>query len=165
VHWPGAETLYRREVMPDTAGEAAATSRCRKGEGTLRRHLLTIAAMVTALSAGRALAHHSFAVFFDDQKTMSVTGVVKEFQFSNPHGVLTFVADVNGHEEVWRAETNAPVILRRLGWSPDILKPGDKVTVEGWAARDGTNYLRMKRVLRPDGSQVGRPLDVPGGQK
>ena len=122
-------------------------------------------ALVIALGAAPASAHHSFAVFFDDQKSVSISGVVKDFQFANPHGVLTFVVAADGHEETWRAETNAPVILRRLGWSHDSLKPGDKVTVEGWPARDGTNYIRMRRVLRPDGTQVGRPLDMAGGQK
>ena len=131
----------------------------------MRRILPVIGGLALAFSAAGASAHHSFAVFFDDQKTTSVTGVVKDFQFSNPHGVLTLVSDTSGHEEVWRAETNAPVILRRLGWSRDSLKTGDKITVEGWPARDGTNYLRMRRVLRPDGTQVGRPLDAPVGQK
>ncbi len=131
----------------------------------MRRILPVIAAATLAFGAAGASAHHSFAVFFDDQKAVSVTGVVKDFQFANPHGVVTFVSDAGGHEEVWRAETNAPVILHRLGWSRDSLKTGDKITVEGWPARDGTNYMRMRRVLRPDGTQVGRPLDAPVGQK
>ena len=50
-----------------------------------------IGGLALAFSAVAASAHHSFAVFFDDQKTTSVTGVVKDFQFSNPHGVLTLV--------------------------------------------------------------------------
>ena len=33
-----------------------------------------------------ALAHHSFAVFFDEARTVSLTGVVQDFQFRNPHG-------------------------------------------------------------------------------
>ena len=123
------------------------------------------AALALALSATAASAHHSFAVFFDQERPTAVTGVVKDFQFSNPHGVLTFVATKDGKEEVWRAETNAPVILRRLGWSPTVVKPGDKVTVEGWLARDGTRYMRMRKVTRPDGSMVGQPLGGPGGQQ
>ncbi len=131
----------------------------------MRIILATAVALLITLGADPVLAHHSFAVFFDDQKSVSISGVVKDFQFANPHGVLTFVVEANGQEETWRAETNAPVILRRLGWKNDSLKPGDKVTVEGWPARDGTNYIRMRRVLRPDGTQVGRPLDAAGGQK
>ncbi len=131
----------------------------------MRARAWVMAAALLASSAGAAGAHHSFAVFFDTDKLETVQGVVKDFQFSNPHGVLTFVSDRGGHEALWKAETNAPVILRRLGWSRDSLKPGDKVTVEGWAARDGTNYMRMRRVLRADGTPVGLPLETPGGQK
>src|SRR4051812_43962607 len=98
----------------------------------VRRILIAMAAAAAglAMQAGPAAAHHSFAVFFDQDKTVSLSGVVKDFQFSNPHGVVTFVVARGGKEETWKAETNAPVILRRLGWSPDILKPGDKVTLE-----------------------------------
>jgi hypothetical protein len=123
-----------------------------------------MAAIGLAATSGSALAHHSFAVFFDADKTVTLKGVAKEFVFSNPHGVLTFVVDKDGKEEVWKAETNAPVILRRLGWSPDSVKPGDKITVEGWPARDGSNYIRMRRAFRGDGTPIGIPITA-GDQK
>jgi hypothetical protein len=119
---------------------------------------LAAAAAGLALAAGPAAAHHSFAVFFDQEKIVTVAGTVKDFQFSNPHGVLTLAVEKGGQETTWKAETNAPVILRRLGWSPDILKPGDKVKVEGWPARDGSNYLRLRRAFRADGAPVGLPI-------
>ena len=110
------------------------------------------------LRVGSAGAHHSFAVFFDtDAQLVKVTGVVRDFQFRNPHGVITVVVP-KGHEEItWRAETNSPSILRRRGWSPDSLQVGDKVTLEGWRARDGSRYLRLKSAWRADGRMVGQP--------
>ncbi|MFO7275860.1 MAG: DUF6152 family protein [Pseudomonadota bacterium] len=116
--------------------------------------LLVLGALLSAATA--ALAHHSFAVFFDSEKTVTVSGVVTEFQFRNPHGLIRLtVKNEKGAEEQWKIETNSPSVLRRRGWNSDSLKVGDEVTVEGWPARDGSKYLRMRKVTRPDGTQVG----------
>jgi len=109
-----------------------------------------------ALAGNLVLAHHSFAVFFDtDSQLRKVTGVVKEFRFTNPHGVVTLAVSEGSHEVIWRAETNSPSILRRRGWSPESLHVGDKVTVEGWPARDGSKYMRMRAAFRANGAQIG----------
>jgi hypothetical protein len=104
-------------------------------------------------------AHHSFAVFFNtDAQLVHLTGVVRDFQFHNPHGVITL--DVpKGHAQItWRAETNSPSVLRRRGWTVDSLHVGDKVTLEGWPARDGTRYIRLRSARFADGRLVGQPL-------
>jgi hypothetical protein len=109
-----------------------------------------------------AFAHHSFAVFFNtEEKLVSVTGVVQEFRFSNPHGIITLAVRKNAGTTTWRAETNSPSMLRRHGWTPDSLHVGDKVTVEGWLARDGTQYLRMKSARLADGKLIGQSLGGP----
>jgi hypothetical protein len=130
------------------------------GEGgkvrSLKRVVTAVALML--MQVGTVHAHHSFAVFFDtDAQLVKVTGVVRDFQFRNPHGVITVVVP-KGHEEItWRAETNSPSILRRRGWTPDSLHVGDKVTLEGWRARDGSRYMRLKTASLPDGRMVGQP--------
>jgi hypothetical protein len=53
-----------------------------------------------------------------------------------------------------KAETNSPNILRRRGWVPDSLKPGDRVTVEGFPARDGSSSMRISRVTFADGREL-----------
>src|SRR5579862_8710721 len=84
-----------------------------------------LAALGLTLSCDYALAHHSFAVFFDtDSQLRKITGVVKEFRFTNPHGVVTLAVVEGNHEVIWRAETNSPSILRRRGWSSDSLHVG-----------------------------------------
>ena len=65
-------------------------------------------------------------------------------------------------QETWRAETNAPTLLRRRGWTATSLKAGDMITIEGWPSRDGKNYIRMQRVLRADGTELGAPTSAPG---
>jgi Family of unknown function (DUF6152) len=117
------------------------------------------AAAVALMIAGTAKAHHSFAVFFDtDAKLVTVTGVVQDFQFRNPHGVITLTVPMGRQQITWRAETNSPSILRRRGWATDSLHVGDKVTLEGWPARDGTRYMRLKSAHYADGRAVGQPL-------
>jgi len=115
--------------------------------------LAAAAALLTPLVAS---AHHSFAVFFDPSRNVSVTGKVKAFRFTNPHGLVVLeVTDAQGHVREWRAETNAPAVLVRRGWTRDAIKPGETITIEGWPSRDGKPYIRLSRALRPDGSLVG----------
>ena len=119
-------------------------------------------AMILALFVGLALpvaAHHSFAVFFDDSKQVKVTGAVQEFQFRNPHGIIRLaVTDAAGAQLIWKAETNSPSILERRGWSSGSLKVGETITIEGWPARDGSRYLRLRSAKRADGTPIGVPL-------
>jgi len=117
-----------------------------------------MAGVLSLLLCSIASAHHSFAVFFDtEDKLVRLTGVVQEFRFSNPHGVITLAVPQGSETVIWRAETNSPSILRRRGWTPDILHVGDRITVAGWPARDGTHYLRLQSAQFSDGRPVGQP--------
>jgi hypothetical protein len=121
-----------------------------------RAAAIVLPALILGLSVGVSPAHHSFAVFFDtDSGVIKVTGVVKEFHFTNPHGVVTLAVAEGNHEVIWRAETNSPSILRRRGWSADSLHVGDKITMEGWRARDGSKYIRLRSATRANGEPVG----------
>jgi Family of unknown function (DUF6152) len=126
---------------------------------------LTVAVgLASTLASVTVAAHHSFAVFFDDTKNIEVRGAVTDFRFTNPHGVITITGarTSGGAPETWRAETNAPTILTRRGWSATSLKKGDVITIEGWPSRDGKNYIRMRRVVRADGTVLGAPAAAPG---
>jgi len=126
--------------------------------GRVRR--LPVAALVggLALMAGGAGAHPSFAVFFtSDKDVIPLTGVVKEFHFTNPHGIIKIVvpASAGKAEQDWTLETNSPSILVRRGWNKDILKIGETIKVQGWPARDGSNYMRLRDAARADGAPIG----------
>jgi hypothetical protein len=129
-------------------------------------HIGTTIAMVFA-AAAPAAAHHSFAVHFVADRLVTVGGTVSEFTFRNPHGLLMLTAKGDdGKEQLWKIETNSPNILRRRGWSETSIKAGDHVTVEGYPARDGSNFMRVYRVTYPDGRElVGQrpdPAVLPG---
>jgi hypothetical protein len=120
------------------------------------------AAALLVLLTGGVSGHHSFAVFFDETKSITVSGSVTAFRFTNPHAIIEMKGNVpQGKPEVWRGETNAVTLLRRRGWTADSLKPGDAITIEGWPSRDGSNYIRVRRVVRADGTVLG----VPANQK
>ena len=116
---------------------------------------LCVAASLPALAFG----HHSFAVFFDGQKSITITGVVTEYKFVNPHGLIVLdVKNKDGAVEQWKVETNSPSILRRRGWAPDTLKAGETITVEGWPGRNDTHYARLRSAKRADGTLIGKPF-------
>jgi len=115
-----------------------------------------------AITAGLSLApfcasaHHSFAVYFDPARDVTITGKVTAFRFTNPHGTMVLeVADAQGQLREWRAETNAPVVLQRRGWTRESVRPGETITIEGWPSRDGKPYIRLRRATRADGRLVG----------
>jgi hypothetical protein len=136
-----------RQAHAEAQGEVLAMSS--RTPGTLA------AAALLAIPAA-AFGHHSFAVFFDPQKSMTITGTVTAFRFTNPHGTVALdVRKPNGAVEKWRAETNAPVILTRRGWSRTSVKPGDVVTIEGWPSRDGRPYMRLREMRDAAGKPVG----------
>jgi len=109
-----------------------------------------------------ASAHHSFAVYFDPSKSVTITGKVTAFRFTNPHGMVALdVTGADGKVTEWRAETNAPVVLVRRGWTREIIKPGDTITIEGWASRDGRPYIRLLRALDANGKLI---CSAPFGQ-
>jgi Family of unknown function (DUF6152) len=122
-------------------------------------------ALALVLAGSPGFAHHSFAVHYDSNKPITKKGVVTEFRFTNPHGILMLdVTDAAGKVEHWTVETTAPVFMRRFGWTKDLVKPGDPVIVEGWAARDGSHLMRIRSVKRPDGTPIGTGSQEAGSQ-
>ena len=108
--------------------------------------------------AGNALAHHS-STMFDDTKEVTLTGVVKEFQYTNPHSWL--IVDVTGDDgkvTTWGFEAEGPSTLMRAGIGYGTLKPGTKVTITGHPMRDGRTAAMWTKAVRGDGKVlVPRP--------
>jgi hypothetical protein len=100
------------------------------------------------------LAHHSFAMF-DQTKTMTLQGTVKELQWTNPHCYLqVLVASRNATAE-WSIEMHSPLSMYRFGWKPGSFKPGDKVTVVLNPLKDGANGGRLLSAIDANGRTLG----------
>src|SRR5258705_2678796 len=103
-----------------------------------------------ALYAFPAVAHHSFAMF-DANKTITLAGTVKEFEWTNPHSwILLNVANAQGQPEQWTIEAGAPAGLVRQGWGPKTLTPGMKVAATIHPLKDGTHARQVLTVKLPD---------------
>ncbi len=77
-----------------------------------------------------AYAHHNQFLGFDPAKEQVVTGTVERFAWQNPHAYI-YVASKEGNEaRSWRIETLSIAFMRRMGWGPDTLRAGDKVSVK-----------------------------------
>jgi hypothetical protein len=102
----------------------------------MKNHGAILVGAALAMSAA-AQAHHSFAMF-DGDKEQTVEGVVKEFQWTNPHiWVQIAVVGADGKTVEYSVEGGSPNALRRQGWSKDTMKPGDKIVLRIHPFKDG----------------------------
>jgi hypothetical protein len=99
-----------------------------------------VAATVVAVLALTAIpvgAHHS-AAMFDDKKTVTLEGVVKEFQLTNPHSwLLVDVTGKDGKVVTWGFEAEGPSTLARAGIRPSDLRAGTKLRISGHPMKNG----------------------------
>lgn len=126
---------------------------------------LGFACIAAGMYAIPVYAHHSFAMF-DAEKTTTIAGNVKEFQWTNPHAWIMLNVQKEGEAQpaTWAIEMNGPGGLARQGWRPKTLTPGMPVTLTIHPLRDGTNGGQFMSITLPDGTKMGQgALQGPGG--
>ena len=105
-----------------------------------------------------------FSAEFDVNKRVKFSGTVTKLESTNPHAWLYLdTKDDAGKVINWSFEMGSPNQLVRQGWRKTALKEGDQVTVEGYAAKDGSNLANARSVTMPDGSKIfaGSPNGPP----
>lgn len=108
------------------------------------------------------VAHHSFAMEFDDKKPLTLTGVVTKVEWANPH--VRFFLDVKDGSDkatAWELTLPSTLQLLRRGWTQHLLVIGETVTVNAFHARDGSALANVWLVTLSSGRKVptGMPVD------
>jgi hypothetical protein len=112
--------------------------------------------VATASLPQAAFAHHS-PVMFDHAQSVTLTGTVRQFQWTNPHSYIQLVVkNDQGQDEEWSLEMAAPTYLYNLGWRPSTLKAGDTVTVTIAPLRKGGKGGLVLKAMSADGKLIGK---------
>jgi len=123
--------------------------------GRLRPYaILAVLVFTAALPAAGAFAHHSVPVNFDTERDISITGVLTEIKWLNPHSHFRMeVSNDDGSTAEWLVEMGAINTMRRAGFQTDRFSLGQLVTITGWPGRrDRGGYLN--RALIDDGTEL-----------
>jgi hypothetical protein len=119
----------------------------------MKTKLILLLTAATLASGVVAYAHHSFAAFYDESKSITIKGKMVQFQFRNPHSFVA-VEVTTGKETVrWAVEWAGTTQLNNTGVQNDTLKYGDTVEITGNPGREpGEARIRMRTVKRLDGT-------------
>jgi hypothetical protein len=122
--------------------------------------LLALAALL--LFSPPIHAHHNSAPIYDLSQSVTITGVVTEVRFLNPHARIRLDAvERDGTTRNWLAEGANVIALRLHGWTGEELKPGDRITVKGAPSRDGTPRVEWSEITLADGRVLGGGNNFP----
>jgi hypothetical protein len=139
----------------------------------MRKTLSIAVASVGLLAAVSPVwAHHAFAAEYDGKKQVHLEGVVTQMEWINPHTWIHIdVTAPDGTVTSWMIEGGSPNILLRRGFNKGSLEKGQKITVDGFMAKDGSNRANGSNITYPDGKKLflgssgtGAPVD-PGPGK
>jgi len=118
----------------------------------MRRDVCTLIVLGSLFAAGAAQAHHSFPAVYDAKVRKTISGVVTEMLYQNPHArVYLRVKSADGSEDIWELETQNTSFLRRGGWLPSSVQPGDRLTIEGNVAFTIPKRLYIQTVTQENG--------------
>jgi hypothetical protein len=112
------------------------------------RNLVLLTSLCVLLVGSGALAHHPFDAEYDRSKPIRLTGTVESFEWTNPHSSIQVKGrdTRRGTEGEWTIELGSTEELMRSRWTTETVKVGDKITVQGWLARDGSMRVNARAI-------------------
>jgi uncharacterized protein DUF6152 len=105
---------------------------------------------IVALSAVSPSAHHSFSAEYFEEQKVTIEGDVTAFELVNPHSWIRLIAaDENGRLQNYAAEWSNAARLRQLGFTPESIRPGDRLVLTGSPGRNPADHkIHLKTILR-----------------
>ena len=118
------------------------------------KRLSVIVPIIAFLTVSVPLFAHHGTASYDPSKTVTVTGTVTEYIWTNPHVLLKVDAkDASGNTAHWVIETQNPVTQMSHGWTKNTFKPGDEVVVDVTPARNGSPVGIFKNHIVINGTE------------
>lgn len=117
-----------------------------------RRKLLALGAAAVIAAASPLFAHHSWPV--DRSRELTVKGTVTGYTWANPHVMIGLDVQASGKIEKWNVGGPSTSRMAGNGWDPNTLKPGEVITASGFRFSDGSNVLRLQKVVMASGKEL-----------
>jgi hypothetical protein len=119
------------------------------------KRVLALASVAVMLGVASASAHHAFSAEFDQDKPVNIEGTLTKADWTNPHAWLYLdVKGADGKVVNWSVEMGPPNALLRRGWKKSSMKFGAVIKVEGFAAKNGKEFVNATNVTLPDGTKI-----------
>ncbi|HSZ19632.1 MAG TPA: DUF6152 family protein [Candidatus Acidoferrum sp.] len=122
----------------------------------MKKLALLLATIFCGVFISAPLSAHHGEANYDTEKMVSVKGTVTDFQFVNPHVIISLdVKNDKGEIEKWVGEARSPAMLSRYGgWDKNTVKIGDAITIYGHRTKNGTPFMRLDKIVMADGKEL-----------
>jgi DNA/RNA endonuclease YhcR with UshA esterase domain len=122
----------------------------------MKKLALLLATIFCGVFISAPLSAHHGEANYDTDKMVSVKGAVTDFQFVNPHVIISLdVKNDKGEIEKWVGEARSPAMLSRYGgWDKNTIKIGDVITFHGHRTKNGTPFMRLDKIVMADGKEL-----------
>ena len=121
----------------------------------LRLTVVSAVGVWLAAVSPSAFSHHSQAMYTDASGAISITGVIKKFEFTNPHSFIYLeVTGDDGKPKLWALELQSVTHLKSIGWTAETVRVGDMLTAIGRPAKNGAPAMYAEVLKLSDGRMI-----------
>ncbi len=108
----------------------------------MSRGLMIICAVVTTSVGGAALAHHGWGSY-DAANVITIENPVVRLEWQNQHVHV----GMNHEGAAWELVLAPPFRMEARGLSPEMIKAGTRVRVEGYPSTRVQREMRAERIV------------------
>lgn len=119
---------------------------------TPRLRILALGAVAILAAASPLFAHHAWPI--DRSREITLKGTVTDYIWANPHVMIAIDVTQGGKVEKWNVGGPSPSRMAGNGWNRTTLKPGDVITGTGYRFSDGSNILRLDKIVMSNGKEM-----------